>query len=530
MQTSTNERGLVQLRDQRLNPLLIPEIAQYVYRLSSKKDGYRLAQVCSFLFNSLIPLVWEDVIGIEELLQLVVGAKILVDTGNNIIINVAYKSLTDEDLTRFKLYAPFVKELCLFNPQKYTSYRLNGHEHLLAELRNSPLLPSLRTLFFDLSLSTTVFERQLWRRLLFSPSLRELTFINTFSGPPNSAYSSSSVSLFFEPVPITSFVSVGTSVSSVRSSPPSNGTTVIETESKNMEDVNRVMTVRDLSSLSKLRISVKTFRAEQLSKIGLLPSLEHLKLEIGAGYRGQPISPNAVPVIADGAFPRLRRFDLMNLPDAESFHEFWSIKPLVSRLTSASLHFDKYRWMSGLSHDQMMSDFIGPICERSTNIVDLSIGPPEYESGEEENCAPIFYLLSRLPLVALLFEPLVPLRLPIPRYVGTYHLLRKLEVATCWLEVGDIQSLAIAFPNLEYLAVQIGLYPEDFQQIKSIPISSQRIILWVVAVFMEEYPFWNRTAAGNDLARLVPTITSNFVSEGGWDPEDKFTPYWSTHR
>ncbi|QRW17337.1 hypothetical protein RhiXN_05339 [Rhizoctonia solani] len=259
-----------------------------------------------------------------------------------------------------------------------------------------------------------------------------------------------------------------------------------------MEDVNRVMTVRDLSSLSKLRISVKTFRAEQLSKIGLLPSLEHLKLEIGAGYRGQPISPNAVPVIADGAFPRLRRFDLMNLPDAESFHEFWSIKPLVSRLTSASLHFDK-----------------------STNIVDLSIGPPEYESGEEENCAPIFYLLSRLPLVALLFEPLVPLRLPIPRYVGTYHLLRKLEVATCWLEVGDIQSLAIAFPNLEYLAVQIGLYPEDFQQIKSIPISSQRIILWVVAVFMEEYPFWNRTAAGNDLARLVPTITSNFVSEGG---------------
>jgi hypothetical protein len=88
MQTLKSDRTGV-LHTQPLNPLLLPEISRWIYRLSTRKDGCRLARVCSCLFNSLIPLVWEDINGVEQLLVLVAGTKISVDATDNLEIFVS---------------------------------------------------------------------------------------------------------------------------------------------------------------------------------------------------------------------------------------------------------------------------------------------------------------------------------------------------------------------------------------------------------------------------------------------------------
>ncbi|CAE6466439.1 unnamed protein product [Rhizoctonia solani] len=493
------------VRSQPQNPLLIPEIAHWIYRISQQKDGHHLAQTCSHLFNSLIPLVWENVNGIEQLLALVVGTKISVDSDDNMQIFMAHKPLTDEDLRRFKFYAPFIRHLSSFKIEKYFRYRLRGWKPLLTALGNNPLLPNLRTLVFNTRPTTTMFEQQAWFMLLLSPSLRELYLTTTSS---HRVLNASAAELFFKSVS-TTLLSITDSSSTSNQPPPPRRTITIRTESADVEDISWFTTVRDLANISKLVVSISTLGAGELSTIGLLPQLESLELDFDIIRDGESTSSFTPRNLPDQAFPQLRHFGLRNLPDASCFHSIWSLKPLVSHLTSVALHFNKYRWMSVLTSDQILSDFIYPIGEKSPNLVNLAIHPPEYEWNEAESSAPMFGLLSRLPLTGLRFAPMTPLHLSIPHTTGKYYLLKRLELTTSWIEVADIKSLAVVFPNLEYLAVQITMYPEDFQGAHSIPTSSQSIVLYVMSVFLEEDPLWDRAIIGDRLARLVfITITT----------------------
>jgi hypothetical protein len=70
------------------NPLWIPEIAQHVFRYSDQQDGCYLARSCRCLFNSLMPLLWENVRGAEQLLALIQGVGISTDPYESIKITV----------------------------------------------------------------------------------------------------------------------------------------------------------------------------------------------------------------------------------------------------------------------------------------------------------------------------------------------------------------------------------------------------------------------------------------------------------
>lgn len=58
------------------NPLWIPEIAQSILEYSKQHDGCRLARTCRPLFNSLMPLLWETVDGVEQLFKLIPGTQV----------------------------------------------------------------------------------------------------------------------------------------------------------------------------------------------------------------------------------------------------------------------------------------------------------------------------------------------------------------------------------------------------------------------------------------------------------------------
>ncbi|CUA74315.1 hypothetical protein RSOLAG22IIIB_11139 [Rhizoctonia solani] len=442
--------------------------------------------------------------GIEQLLALVAGTKIYVDTEDNMQIFIAHKSLTDEDLGRFKFYAPFVKRLDSFKMEKYFRYRLRGWKQLLTALGNSPLLPNLRTLIFNTRPTTTMFEQQAWFMLLLSPSLHELHLATTSS---HRTLNASAAELFFKSIS-TTLQGATDSPSSPRQSPPARQTVTISTESADVEDISWLTTIRDLAGLSKLVISLSTLGAGKFTTIGLLSQLESLEIDFDIHHEGS-VSQYISLDLPDNAFSRLRHFGLKNLPDTSSFQTIWSMTHLTSHLTSLSLHFNKYRWMNVLTYDQIMSDFISPIGEKSPNLVDLVIHPPEYEWNEAGSSAPMFDLLSRLPLVRLQFAPMLGLHMSIPHTAGKYPLLKRLKLATSWVAVADVKNLAVVFPNLEYLAIQIIVYPEDFQGAISVSTSSQPIVIHVLSVFLEEDPLWDRAIIGDRLAGSVSiTITS----------------------
>ncbi|KAL5633019.1 hypothetical protein ACGC1H_003496 [Rhizoctonia solani] len=507
------------------SPLLIPEIAHWIYRFSRREDGYHLAQTCSHLFNSLIPLVWESVNGIEQLLTLVVGTKVSVDRDDNMQIFVAHKSLTDEELTRFKFYAPFVKHLDSFKLEKYFRYRLRGWKPLLMALGNSPLLPNLRTLIFNTRPTTTMFEQQAWFMLLLSPSLRELHITTTSS---HRTLNASAAELFFKSVS-TTILTITNSYSSPNQPPPLRQTITIRTESADVEDISWLTTMRDLANISTLVISMSTLGAGELSTIGLLPQLESLELDFDIILEGESVASYTSLDLPDDIFPRLKHLGLRNLPDASSFHTIWNLKPLTFHLNSFTLHFNKYRWMNVLTNDQIMSDFISPIGEKSPNLVDLAIHPPEYEWNEARSSAPMFDLISRLPLIRLRFAPMMSLHLPIPHTVGKYHLLRRLELTTSWVEVVDLKALAIVFPNLDYLAVKITICPEDFQGAHTVSTSSQPIVLCVLSVFLEEDPLWDRAIIGDRLASLLHSLwpKARYITRENDVLRYRFIPPWA---
>ncbi|KAH7327644.1 hypothetical protein B0J17DRAFT_680473 [Rhizoctonia solani] len=508
------------------NPLLIPEITQWIYHLSYKKDGYYLARTCSHLFNSLIPLVWENVNGVEQLLALIVGTKVSIDTDENIQILMAHKSLTDEDLRRFKFYAPFVKRLNPFKIEKYFRYRLRGWKQLLTALGNNPPLPNLRALSFNTRPTTTLFEQSAWFMLLLSPSLQEMNLTTTSS---HCALNASAAELFFISVS-TTLLDIKDSSSSSNVTLASEPTVTISSESADVEDVRWFITVRDLPNLCKVSISMSALEAGKLSTIGQLPNLESLELDFDISSEDELTSSYTTLNLPDNAFPRLRHFGLTNLPDVSSFHAIWNLNALISHLTSITLHFNKYRWMSVLTNDQIMSDFIAPISEKSPALVDIAIYPPEYEWNEMESSAPMFGLISRLPLTRLRFAPMVPLHISIPHSTGKYPLLTRLELTKSWVEVADIKALAVTFPNLEYLAMQITVYPEDFQGVQSIPTSSQPIVLGIMSVFLEEDPLWDRVVIGDRLTRLLHSLWPNarYLTKESDVIRHKFIPPWAT--
>ncbi|CAE7108216.1 unnamed protein product [Rhizoctonia solani] len=464
------------------------------------------------------------------------------------LIFMAHKSLTDEDLRRFKFYAPFVKHLNSFKIEKYFRYRLRGWKQLLMALGNHPLLPNLSTLIFNTRPTTTMFEQQAWFMLLLSPSIRELNLATTSS---HRTYNASAAELFFRSMSTTLLGITDPSSSSMASQPsPSRQNITIRTEGADVEDISWFTTVRDLANISNLVVSMSTLGAGKLSTIGLLPQLKSLELDFDIILDGESTSSYIAQHLPNDAFLRLTHFGLRNLPDPSSFHTIWNLTPLVSHLTSFALHFNKYRWMNVLTNDQIMSDFISPISEKSPNLVDLAIHPPEYEWDEAESSAPMFSLISRLPLTRLRFAPMIPLHISIPHTAGKYHLLKRLELTTSWVGVSDIKNLATTFPNLDYLAMQITIHSEDFQSTLVTPTASQPIVLYIMSVFLEEDPFWDRSMVGDKLSRSVSIVIATssrliireirllcslwskarYMTKESDVLRSKFTPCWATTR
>ncbi|KAG8750817.1 hypothetical protein FRC11_010028 [Ceratobasidium sp. 423] len=60
------------------NPLLLPEIAQLIATFSGYREQRNLAYTSRRLFRPVIPIIWEEIRGVEILMKLIPGVKIVV--------------------------------------------------------------------------------------------------------------------------------------------------------------------------------------------------------------------------------------------------------------------------------------------------------------------------------------------------------------------------------------------------------------------------------------------------------------------
>ncbi|CAE7223310.1 unnamed protein product [Rhizoctonia solani] len=127
-----------------LRVFAIPELAHLICSTVRKRNNASLMRTCRQLFHNVLPFVWEDVNQANPLVSLIPGGGTI--TYNPDLPPYAYVVMQLPSclaLTRFNIYAPYVKRLTPSTPH-IDEY--DGWESFLTSVQSIDLLPNLETL------------------------------------------------------------------------------------------------------------------------------------------------------------------------------------------------------------------------------------------------------------------------------------------------------------------------------------------------------------------------------------------------
>lgn len=391
--------------------------------------------------------------------------------------------------------------MSLFKGDRSFRYNLYGWRHLFTRSSVAPLLPNLQSLTFDASSTATQFEQIAWFSLFLSPSLCELelsvSFWDSYTSPSAATllFSALVASLPWPP--------------STYSLPFSERLLSVTNEGEYTKGYDWFRNTPNLTGLRQLAISVFVIRAEELYILGLLPMLESIELIFGSDELVF-FFPELVQDLPTNAFPQLRHLSLIDLPNISAFHDLWNLDGIVSKLASVKIQLNKYLWMSPLPPSQIIQDFVPVISEQSPEVSELMIQLPSYETSpgdKSSSSAPMFELLSRLPLQRLRYTSLTPFHLCLAHHRTHYPLLHRLELTTAWVDPFDLRALAEIVPNLEYLGVNITIRPEHCEIVRSESFTApQPITISIMSVYIENDSGWDQHAHGNNIESVLLTF------------------------
>ncbi|KAG9125897.1 hypothetical protein FRC07_005719 [Ceratobasidium sp. 392] len=159
----------------------VPELLVIISKHSEIKHLPRLLRVSRTFFRAAVPLIWEEVTGVHNLLELLPGVEIKVEgtsshrNGYNGSIKTNVSIVVPPGLTeaiyftRFDLYAQFVKRLSV-SPRATVHYHVAGWRQLSNLAKRRVLLPNLLELTVAPH-SLRNYNLFLWIRTFLSPSL-----------------------------------------------------------------------------------------------------------------------------------------------------------------------------------------------------------------------------------------------------------------------------------------------------------------------------------------------------------------------
>ncbi|KAG8736451.1 hypothetical protein FRC11_002630, partial [Ceratobasidium sp. 423] len=361
-----------------------------------------------------------------------------------------------EDWTRYWFYAPFVKRLRLFLPQALDegSLHVRGWHFLFLKLKDGPLLPNLRALNIAGLHMHPSFEKLAWFTLFMSPSLRELDWHDGFNLQKVDPRLPTHPICFLLAALSETLPSHPCNSLHAQYARPSEHTLALLYPGKYRQG-HYWFNIPDLSHLRELGVTVFPLPEtiwDALCIIGCLPLLERLKLQFMVNWDGEPEAGygfNSIPPCPSTLFPSLRRFHLDGLSDDRLFRWIWSLKPIVSALSS--VYIEGYHFIFNL--EQFNNNIVQPIHEATPNLTILSITVSE--------------LLDTINTLDIVCEVLSHMRLkelelngvknwgpyPTTHQANIFTHLRRLRLSNSlelkwWRTLADV---AKALPNLEYL-------------------------------------------------------------------------------
>ncbi|KAG8713295.1 hypothetical protein FRC09_018887 [Ceratobasidium sp. 395] len=158
----------------------VPELLGIICKYSECFRSPHLLQISRAFFLAGAPLVWQEVVGVQNLLKLLPGVSFNATGEARIQGTVFDPKVVSSDLenvtrfARFDLYAQFVKYLKLFSPD-ISSYIVTGWRHLSELTKRRVLLPNLLELSVTASYPLGFIKNPfLWIRMFLSPSLTSI--------------------------------------------------------------------------------------------------------------------------------------------------------------------------------------------------------------------------------------------------------------------------------------------------------------------------------------------------------------------
>ncbi|CAE6357243.1 unnamed protein product [Rhizoctonia solani] len=479
--------------------LQVPEIVRMVCSYGTSKDTVHLAITCQGLFRIAIPIAWEKVKGVVQLIKLI--RNVVVDREKDLledfmITTIEFSSPSkEEDLERWYVYAPFVRQLEIFEDDSPYFY-MPTFPALLSYARKKVLLPNLTKLLLN-AREPQILNYLFWVNVLGSSSLRDLQA----SYPPNL-------------MPVISNDRESTVMQAIVEHCP-NLTTLGFFSYPYSEPVDNEYDkvfiryphpmqnfLPKASSLTNLIGSVSFLLPQSLDAIGRLPNLERLEIHYPPKSTREDIDRLGRGSLSPTAFPKLRELALWNLIQYGADF-IWDLQPLVRQLLVVEIRFNPYprRQQNGWA----LRKLIPTICQRSPDITGLLLdfdGDSQEGIGTPHMCNfddAIFNIIAQLPLTRL---EIMHARLPGPdatfKLTRTWPNLEVLRWTAQHVKVQELQEFAVFLPRLRHLGVEVNMSPLpqdiDMTRIANIKRREMRTLESGLHKFSD--------LAGNDAARI----------------------------
>ncbi|KAJ1304106.1 hypothetical protein OPQ81_008509 [Rhizoctonia solani] len=337
-------------RHQHHKVLKVPELLSLICSFARPADCVNLAQTCKPIFKVAVSFVWQHVDGAQNLLMLLTGTLIIIDSKNpetrKIAIGVAASAV---DFSRFDSYAPYVRRLTVYGHEaKY--FQVSGWSPLMIRRNSRPLLPNLLSMVMQTNCDSHGPDQFMW--------------IKAFSGPSVLTIQASPSHLLSRSPPRVSPLAASAILDTIAAQCPRLlrlSLFVSETLGLDKYDGENTMFgvlwkrdyyhyFRALPALYELSCSVTMLQSESLKVIGSLPYLTRLSVYSSGGL--VVLQP---PRLSDNDFPSLNELSLQDINPYEAA-SIMQIVPLMRRLTLVELitnpeylDFDESReeWITG---------------------------------------------------------------------------------------------------------------------------------------------------------------------------------------
>ncbi|KAF8598815.1 hypothetical protein BDV93DRAFT_609628 [Ceratobasidium sp. AG-I] len=496
----------------------IPELIGAIAALLSDRRPFLLAS--KRLFYSVAPLIWKSVPRVDLLLQLIPGTRVLRNSSNRdaylILVDITLPSRLD--LTRFEIYAPWVRHLEVFNGEY--KYILNNADALFHLASTRPVLPNLHVLTLTLITLDEISDAEYlyFTELFLSPTLAEIRHVGLSNTPPY---------LKIRSVPrlIQKILNVCPSIEVLGFYPgeePAGDYTSSRNVNFSLPDASLHADLARFSNLRSFTSTLYIFEPATLWALGSLPLLESLDVFDCAEDLG---SLDVGLTIPDDLFPSLRHLCLRNF-DAKDVSTVWN-QPLVRNLESVTIKCDPspveedFDTMAG---QDWVDAFLTKLPRTSPHISKLELdfeGVPSLGLWTYSLTRAGIDALSQLPLhiirlyfISAPYEDLVP---ALPGLEEFYHM-------DVQIEIEQLRMFATHMPKLRSLTVDVYWsayvpWEAEFPNTMSSPLPIVLTSRFDLADFELPVPEFRKMA--RFLAELWPGGFRGETYSRSWESRDK---------